>query len=177
LRLYHTAALPCVLQDFVLDYALDLANHDSPRALMWATVPHPHELRHLLNFPPSYLPLLQHPQLVRTGRCTSNQMYSQSKKHMVLACGLFSALQGHWQGLTLQCVCHKRAYHHAAAAAIESSHQNIPSCHACCSGVSSSKLAALLLLAGGLGWPRPAPRPEHVLQDARRHAGCCWHLV
>jgi hypothetical protein len=62
---HGTTVLPCLLQDFVLDYALDLADPHSPRALMWATVPRPHELRHLLNFPPSYLPLLQHPQLVR----------------------------------------------------------------------------------------------------------------
>uniref|UniRef100_A0A383WBC6 SET domain-containing protein n=1 Tax=Tetradesmus obliquus TaxID=3088 RepID=A0A383WBC6_TETOB len=51
------------VMDFVLDYALDVADPHSPRALMWATLPHPHELRHLLNFPTAYLPLLQHPQL------------------------------------------------------------------------------------------------------------------
>lgn len=56
----------CCLQDFLLDFVLDLHDPDSPRRLMWAATPPPHKLRHLLNFPQQYLPLLQHNELVST---------------------------------------------------------------------------------------------------------------
>lgn len=66
-----STALSCVhpchtsdLQDFMLDCILDVYDPVSPRAVMWSTAPRPHELRHLLNIPAQYLPLLQHPQLV-----------------------------------------------------------------------------------------------------------------
>ena len=53
------------MQDFLLDFVLDLRDPNSPRRLMWATTPKPDRLRHLLNFPQQYLPLLQHKELVR----------------------------------------------------------------------------------------------------------------
>lgn len=45
---------------------LDLHDPDSPRRLMWDTTPKPNKLRHLLNFPQQYLPMLQHKELVST---------------------------------------------------------------------------------------------------------------
>lgn len=55
---------PVGLQDFLLEFVLDFYNPSSPRALFYATMPQPHKLRHQLNFPQEYLPLLQHEELV-----------------------------------------------------------------------------------------------------------------
>jgi hypothetical protein len=61
----HLAALQTSrLQDLLLEFALDMHDPDSPRSLMWATTPQPQDVRHLLNFPAEYLPLLQHKGLV-----------------------------------------------------------------------------------------------------------------
>jgi hypothetical protein len=101
------------LQDFVLDYALDVADPHSPRALMWATLPHPHELRHLLNFPSSYLPLLQHPQLVRrrhrralTSTDCAISHLACSRQWCVISCMQQHALDG-------SCSCSSSVFHHA----------------------------------------------------------------
>lgn len=84
----HDTALLVALQDFLLEFLLDLYNPDSPRALMYAAMPRPHKLRHQLNFPQQYLPLLQHKDLVSEGnswRC--------------------------WPRLYLYCSCLLRMYH------------------------------------------------------------------
>eukprot|EP00775_Hariotina_reticulata_P008454 gene8454-8638_t len=68
------------VMDFLLDYVLDLHDQSSPRKLMWATTPCPQELRHLLNFPQPYLPLLQHKQLeewMGTGLHQDLQLFSR----------------------------------------------------------------------------------------------------
>jgi hypothetical protein len=92
----HWLVRICCAQDFLLDFTLDLYNPASPRAHMYATMPPPSRLRHQLNFPQQYLPLLQHKDLVSVlqGQSAQPRVQALQCKQRIMCCTASSSYRG-----------------------------------------------------------------------------------